>query len=102
MSDLNIKLPKHFNLKEASWHLFPIRCKDRANLVRKLKSMDIETLIHYPIPVHKQKAYHSESSTVKLPICEKMSSELLSLPIGPHLDLGQVEFVIEALKNNVN
>ena len=98
---LDVKLPQEFNVKEASWHLFPIRCADRDNVVSKLQLMDIDVLIHYPIPIHRQKAYLAEYGSLKLPICEKMSSQLLSLPIGPHLSLAQVEFVIETFKSSL-
>ena len=59
-----------------------------------MKDLGIETSIHYPIPCFRQKAY----SYLKLdpndyPISDKVSQEILSLPIGPHLNINDINFV---------
>jgi len=76
------------------WHLFVVRSKNRNMLQQSLKEYNIQTLIHYPIPPHKQKAYSDLNFSLKLPISEKLSNEVLSLPIGTHL-------TDEILKNSV-
>lgn len=90
--------PKEFN--SHVWHLFVIRCKDRDKLQNYLKKLNIETLIHYPIPPNKQKAY-SELNNINFPITEKIHNEVLSLPISPVLTNKEVEKVINAINNYV-
>jgi len=64
------------------WHLFVIRCKNRDALQKYLFENGIETIIHYPIPPHLQKAYKGGNLIYdKLPITEKLANEVLSLPI---------------------
>jgi len=64
-----------------SWHLYVIRHSERDRLQKYLLDNGVETIIHYPIPPHKQKAY-SEYSYLSLPITEKIHNEVLSLPIS--------------------
>jgi len=64
-----------------------------------LETNGIQTLIHYPIPPHKQKIYQEQYSNFNLSICEGMADELVSLPIGPHMLNEQVEHVIEQVNN---
>ena len=66
------------------WHLFVIRHPQRNRLQQYLMKQGIQTLIHYPIPPHKQKAY-TDWNHLSLPITEKISNEVLSLPISPVL-----------------
>ncbi|MCL1967753.1 MAG: DegT/DnrJ/EryC1/StrS family aminotransferase [Fibromonadales bacterium] len=64
------------------WHLFVIRCKNRDALQKHLSENGIETIIHYPIPPHLQKAYKGSNLLHnKLPITETLANEVLSLPI---------------------
>ncbi|MBA7536949.1 dTDP-3-amino-3,6-dideoxy-alpha-D-galactopyranose transaminase [subsurface metagenome] len=70
------------NKKEHVWHLFVIRCNERNKLKKYLSDNGIQTLIHYPIPPHKQKAY-KEWNELSFPISEKIHNEVLSLPISP-------------------
>ncbi|PML92246.1 DegT/DnrJ/EryC1/StrS family aminotransferase [Vibrio breoganii] len=81
----NIRLPKYPVEEQHVWHLFVITCDDVPHLREHMDENDIETLIHYPIPVHKQQCY-SEYSTMNLPIAEKLASQVLSLPISPVMD----------------
>jgi dTDP-4-amino-4,6-dideoxygalactose transaminase len=64
------------------WHLFVIRHKQRNKLQEYLLENEIQTLIHYPIPPHKQNAYE-EWNDLSFPITEKIHNEVLSLPISP-------------------
>jgi dTDP-4-amino-4,6-dideoxygalactose transaminase len=102
LKDCNIILPEKFDLQGSAWHLFPIMSDNRDALQKILDENSIETLIHYPIPPHKQKAYASNFSTSNFEIAEQMSSQLLSLPIGPQLSMEQVNFVIEIIKKYFN
>lgn len=74
------------------FHLFVIRTPNRDMLQTGLKEAGIETLIHYPIPPHKQRAY-SSMRCLNLPLAERLASEVLSLPMGPHLSGWEVEEV---------
>jgi len=92
-------LPDQFNLLDGAWHLFPVRAIGRDSLVAALKEREIDTIIHYPIPPHKQQAYASNFDSRNLSLSEEVASQLLSLPIGPHLEMDKVEFVIENIIN---
>lgn len=100
LSDLNkIVLPKTHEYNFHTWHLFCIRTRKRKNLINFLKINKIETGIHYPIPIHKQKAYKDEIQLVDdLNISESMSKELVSLPIFPLMKEKEVDYVIKKIK----
>ena len=75
------------------WHLFVIRCKKRDKLQKYLFVNGIQTLIHYPIPPHKQGAY-KEYNDLSLPITEEIHREVLSLPISPVLEINELNSII--------
>jgi len=76
------------------WHLFVIRTARRAALQAHLAAAEIGTQIHYPIPPHLSKAYAGAGwSRGAFPLAEKFADEVLSLPIGPHITVEQVDFV---------
>lgn len=73
---------------EPCWHLFVVRTKKRDELQTKLSNHGISTLIHYPIPPHLQQAYDDLGYIQgDFPIAEKMAKEVLSFPMGIHLDI---------------
>jgi dTDP-4-amino-4,6-dideoxygalactose transaminase len=76
------------------YHLYVIRAKRRNELQQYLTSKGIQTLIHYPIPIHLQEAYKTSD---KLPITEKICGEILSLPIYPWLKESEVKQISESL-----
>ena len=84
ITNKNIILPFVTNRKAHVWHLFVIRTKNRDELQQYLTDHGIQTLIHYPIPPHKQKAY-TAWNTLSFPITEQIHKEVLSLPISPVL-----------------
>jgi len=83
------------------WHLFVIRHLERDLLQKKLTEAGIGTLIHYPVPPHLSGAYADPRSRTSepwdLPLAENLAHTLLSLPIGPHLESDQVEFVLNSV-----
>jgi dTDP-4-amino-4,6-dideoxygalactose transaminase len=83
-----------------SFHLYVIRTKYRNELQTYLKSKNIATMIHYPIPPHLQKAY-SELNYNKgsFPIAEELSETMLSLPMYPGLSDESIEYVIKSIKD---
>jgi dTDP-4-amino-4,6-dideoxygalactose transaminase len=82
--------------EENVYHTYPVRCPKRDELAAYLKQMDIQTVIHYPIPPHKQKAY-TEWNKEKYRISERIHKEILSLPISPVMTNEQVQRVIDAV-----
>ncbi len=80
------------------WHLFVILCSNRNHLQIHLQNKGIQTLVHYPIPPHKQQAY-IQFNHLSLPITEKIHSQVISLPIDPTLSNSDIDTVIEALND---
>ena len=80
------------------FHLFVIRTKNRAALQQYLSECGIQTVIHYPIPPHRQQAYKSFADQ-DLQLTEKIHNEVLSLPISPVMTDEQVRIVIDACNN---
>lgn len=82
--------------KQHVWHLFVIKCKQRDELQEYLTKNNIQTLIHYPIPPHKQEAY-SNYNHLHFPITEKLSKEILSLPISAVLHQDEIKKVVDQI-----
>lgn len=80
------------------WHLFVIRHLQREKLQEYLAKNDIQTLIHYPIPPHKQQAY-KKWNELSFPVSEQIHNEVLSLPINSALTDEEVQKVAEMLNN---
>ena len=76
------------------WHLFVVRSRNREALQQYLAENGVQTLIHYPVPPHKQQAY-KEWNNLSYPISEKIHNEVMSLPIGPTLSVEDAEKVIQ-------
>lgn len=84
----------------SAWHQFVIKTNNRDKLINYLYSYGVETLIHYPIPPHKQKAYSNYKHLKKeFLIAEKIATEIISLPIGPHQNDQETSKIIEILNN---
>ena len=88
------------NLLTHVFHLFVIRCANRNKLQTYLAANGIQSLIHYPIPPHKQKAY-LEYNHLFLPITEKIHFEELSLPISPVMKMEEIETIIKAVNGYI-
>lgn len=83
---------------ESAWHLFVVCTPQREQLQTYLASHDIATMIHYPVPPHRQNAYASSGlEALQLPLAERLHEEVLSLPMGPHLASEQVDEVVAAV-----
>jgi dTDP-4-amino-4,6-dideoxygalactose transaminase len=94
----NSSLITHHSSLSHVWHLFVIRTQNRNKLQEFLTQNGVQTLIHYPIPPHKQLAY-SKWVKCSLPITEKIHQEVLSLPISPLLDSKVVEEICSSICN---
>ncbi|HEY0426358.1 MAG TPA: DegT/DnrJ/EryC1/StrS family aminotransferase [Pyrinomonadaceae bacterium] len=80
------------------WHLFVVRTGDREKLRSYLLENEVETLIHYPTPPHKQAAY-KECNDLSFPVTEKIHNEVFSLPISPVMSEEDVNQVVTLINN---
>ena len=99
----NIKNPEIILPKVKDWdshvfHIFSVRCKHRDELQKYLTENGVQTVIHYPIPPHKQECY-KEWNNLSFPITEKIHAEELSLPIGPVISIDDIKVVTQLLNN---
>jgi dTDP-4-amino-4,6-dideoxygalactose transaminase len=98
MAELPIQLPRTPEWADPIWHLFVIRSSERDALQEHLRRDGVQTLIHYPLPPHLQQAYRDLNlGEGRLPIAEIYAKESLSMPIGPHLTLPEIEQVTESI-----
>lgn len=80
------------------WHLFVVRVENREKFQQYLTENGIQTLIHYPIPPHKQSAY-KEWNSLSLPISERIHNEAISLPMSPTQTFEETEKIIEICRD---
>ena len=99
LNDLPILLPEFS--KNHVYHLYVIRTNERDELQEFLGKQGIQTMIHYPIPPHKQIAY-KEFNHLKLPITEQIHNTVLSLPISPVHENHEILEVCESIKRFFN
>ncbi len=99
LADTGLILPHVPNWADPAWHLYVVQSNDRDRLAAKLSEAGVQTLIHYPIPPHRQQAYADLAlGEGSLPIAERLAKNVLSLPIGPHLTMSDAEKVAEAVR----
>lgn len=92
LAGTKLVLPAASDGFDSVYHLYVVGTTRRDSLQTELKNSGIETLVHYPIPPHRQLAYESLQS-LSLPVAERLSREVLSLPMGPHLSREDMEKV---------
>ena len=86
----------------AVYHLYVVRVKDRDKLQKSLAGAGIGTAIHYPVPLHLQRAYaHLGYGRGAFPVCERVAPEILSLPMYPHLRGDQVTRVVHEITKSI-
>jgi dTDP-4-amino-4,6-dideoxygalactose transaminase len=85
---------------EHVWHLFVVRTKKRDKLQHYLTVNNIQTLIHYPIPPHKQKAY-KEWNNLSFATTEEIHSQCLSLPISPVMNIENISEIIKIINKSI-
>lgn len=93
-----IVLPFWDGLENHVFHLFIIRTSNRLKLQNYLKENGVETMIHYPIPPHKQKALYNWNH-LSFPITEKIHDEVLSIPLNSTLSEEEIKHIISILNN---
>ena len=90
-----ITLPSTHYCQHSVHHIFPVLCSERERLQQHLLNQGIQTMIHYPIPPHRQQCY-ADMGLLSLPITERIHREELSLPLNPTLQQEEIERIIEA------
>jgi dTDP-3-amino-3,4,6-trideoxy-alpha-D-glucose transaminase len=96
----DLVLPHVPRWAEPVWHLFVIRTKHRDRLQQHLAAAGIGTQVHYPTPPHLSSAYRDAGwKRGDFPIAERLANEVLSLPIGPHHSVGQIDMVCDAVRS---
>ena len=99
LRDAGVALPEVPEWAEPAWHLFVVRSERRDALQAHLGEAGIGTLIHYPLPPHRQQAYAELClSADAFPIANRLADQLLSLPIGPHQSEAATSAVIDAVR----
>ena len=93
-----IVVPKVPNRDAHVFHLFPIRSNRRNELQAYLTEHGVQTIIHYPIPPHKQECY-KEWNGLSFPITEQIHDEELSLPISPVMELFEIQKIVDLLND---
>ena len=93
-----ITLPNRLPDVHNVYHIFPVLCERRDELQAYLTEHGIQTLIHYPIPPHKQECYR-EYNHLSLPITEQIHQQELSLPISPVMTMDEARQVVDVVNS---
>jgi dTDP-4-amino-4,6-dideoxygalactose transaminase len=101
LGQADVVLPREKPYAKHVYHLFVLRLARRDNCQRFLQKRGIQTQIHYPIPVHKQKAYAAFASSKDLAVTQTICNEILSLPLYPSLTDEEVVYTGEAIKDAI-
>lgn len=96
INNKHVKLPMPSEGKENVWHIFPVLVDNREKFIDYMRENNIETLIHYPIPPHKQQAY-KELNNLQFPITEIIHNRIVSLPMSPVLTDEEINQVISVV-----
>lgn len=92
-------LPRVPQWAEPVWHLYVVRTMRRADVVKALEAAGIGSLIHYPIPPHLQQAYADLGlGKGAYPLAERLAETVLSLPMGPHLSIEEVDEIAQVVR----
>ena len=94
--------PREADYAKHVFHIYAIRTGRRDRLMAALAEQGISCGIHYPVPIHLQEAYHCLGlARGSFPVSEKCAEEFLSLPMFPELTTGQIAYVVDTLKLNI-
>ena len=97
LTNKNIDLPQvPTHSYEHVWHLYVLRTENRNELQEYLTKKGVQTLIHYPIPPHKQQAYKLYNH-LKFPVTEKIHKELLTLPLSSVVPISEISDIINII-----
>jgi dTDP-4-amino-4,6-dideoxygalactose transaminase len=96
LADADVVLPVEAERTKHSWHLFVALVEDRDAFCARLRERGVETLVHYPQPIHEQPAY-AHLPRVDVPVSERLCQQVVSLPLYPELRDDEAEAVVEAV-----
>jgi dTDP-3-amino-3,4,6-trideoxy-alpha-D-glucose transaminase len=100
LADTAVDLPAPPGWADPVWHLYVVRTAARDALRAHLESEGVQTLVHYPIPPHRQGAFAgTPAAGAHLPLADELAAQVLSLPMGPHLTEAQQDAVIAAVRS---
>ena len=99
LADADVITPTIAQDNTSVYAQYSIRVKDRASMVEKLTAKEIPSAVHYPMPLHLQEAFADLGYKLgDFPISEKVSDEIMSLPMSPYLKKEEQDFIVEAIK----
>lgn len=99
LAGLGLGLPERVPGTTPAWHLYVVRSPHRDRLREHLAGHGVDTLVHYPVPCHRQPAFAgTELAARHLPVADRLAGEVLSLPMGPALRREEQDVVIEAVR----
>ncbi len=99
LAGTGLELPRTAAGTDPVWHLYVVRTPARDRLRAVLTAAGVETGVHYPTPPHRQRAFAGTApARTDLPVADRLATEVLSLPMGPHLTEQQQDRVIEAVR----
>ncbi|MEW5875823.1 MAG: DegT/DnrJ/EryC1/StrS family aminotransferase [Candidatus Zixiibacteriota bacterium] len=101
LSDANLVLPPADDDSQSVYHLYVVQVDDRSRFQEDLQEEGVGTLIHYPIPVHRQKAY-ADRTWPSFPVTERLSGRIVSLPMFAELTEEQIAHVAAAARRSVD
>ena len=94
----NIETPFVKNDRTSAWAQYSIRVQNRTELQTKLQNLGIPTAVHYPMPLHVQECFkYLNLKEGDFPISEKVSKEIMSLPMNPYVSDEEIEFIVGSL-----
>ncbi len=99
LEDANVITPQISESNTSVYAQYSIRVEDREAVIEKLTEKEIPTAVHYPIPLHLQEAFKNLGYTEgDFPISEKISSQIMSLPMSSYLTESEQDFIVDAIK----
>jgi dTDP-4-amino-4,6-dideoxygalactose transaminase len=96
LADADVVLPLEAEGRKHCWHLFVVLVAERDAFRARLRERGIETLVHYPVPIHRQAAY-GHLPHVDVPVSERLCEQVVSLPLYPELTDAEAKQVVEAV-----
>jgi dTDP-4-amino-4,6-dideoxygalactose transaminase len=100
LQDLPLAFQETSSDEEHVYHLFQVRTDSRDRLLQHLKDNQIDAVVRYPVPIHLQPAFSSLGwKKGQFPVAEKLSQELLALPIRPDMSVSEVDYVCDSIRS---
>ena len=93
MLDSVLSIPEIQSDRTSVFYVYSINSKNRDQLQEFLTTKNIQTSIHYPIPIHKQKLFVDLGHSDKLPVTEQLANEMLSLPMFPLITEDEIHYI---------